>query len=354
MAERCINCGGELFPGAKFCRFCGRQSGQIPSEDLPTRIMPDAGTREARIQTSPIHGPRVTHAPAQFPPAAERGRSSLPWVITFIAIGVFAVMFLGLLFLARSFRREPAPRPQLAGVSAPGEAVLGEEGADASDRETVIKRTFKVDPDGTFSLKNMRGDITVEGWDAPDAQVTIIKRGGQAERRATRVMASNSGGNLAFRTAPGRPGVAVDFEVRVPRGLRQIEVESVQSDLRVADFSGAIMATIQNGSIELKDVSGSARTQMIKGETKVAFKSVSSGERSTLGSTNGDIEVSFEGQVDLDVNAETTFGRISADEEFGLDLRIRNVVGQHARGKVGAGGQLLEIRTVRGDIRLVR
>lgn len=355
MADKCINCGGDLFPGAKFCRFCGRQTGRLLSEDLPTRIMPDAGTRESRTHTSPIQTPAVTYAPDRFPAAPAQRRSPVAWVITLIAIAVFGAMFLGFLFVAKSLRREP-PRAPAHVLDASREVVLGEEGAEVPGRETVITRNFKIDPDGVLLVKNVRGDIRVEGWDDANVEVRIVKGGGgEADRRATRVIASVSGGNLAFHTATARgPGVEVVFEMKVPRGLHQLKIESAQSDLRVADFAGSIVATIADGSIELEDLSGSAQTEITNGETKVAFKSVTPGERLVFKSVNGNIEVAFEAPVDLDVDAETTLGRITADEELGLDLGNRNFVGQRARGKMGAGGQPLEIKTVHGNIRLVR
>lgn len=357
MPDRCKNCGAELFQGARFCRFCGRQTGQLLDEDLPTQIMPDATTRYSPHNTSPVYREPVTHAPVPFSPVPKRSRSGFAWIMTFIAIALFGAMFLGILFMARSFRRdsERPARPPTRAEFTSGEVVLGDDGAEVSSRETIINKTVKIDPAATFSLKNMKGDITIEAWDEPDAEIKVIKRGGrEQDRKAAQVLLRTPAGKLELRSAPSRGNVEVNYEVKVPRRLRRIEIESIESELRVTGFAGAISAKIQNGSIELDGVSGSVMTEITNGETRAVFADVTRGERLVFKSVNGDIEVSFKKPVDLDVRAETTVGQIRADDELGLDISIENFVGRRARGQLGAGGQPLEISAVRGDIRLGR
>ena len=65
-----------------------------------------------------------------------------------------------------------------------GAVPLDETGADVSGDQTVLIKTFPLAPGATFALTNLSGDITIEGWDAAQAEVTIVKRGGTAGERA--------------------------------------------------------------------------------------------------------------------------------------------------------------------------
>src|SRR5215471_5891088 len=39
MAHNCRNCGAEIFTGQRFCRSCGRPTGEFLQEDPPTQMM---------------------------------------------------------------------------------------------------------------------------------------------------------------------------------------------------------------------------------------------------------------------------------------------------------------------------
>jgi DUF4097 and DUF4098 domain-containing protein YvlB len=410
MATQCENCGKELFAGQRFCRYCGKPSGQFQEENIPTQMMtpetdPRASRRQAdtaphsRPRTEPVYAPPpssyyqppvgqppMPQAPPYTPP---RSRSTWGWIVALVAIGLFGAMFLGFLLVGRevSNRVRTGRTTAPAVVAEPGENPLGEEGASVSSRETTITRTFPLTDAARFSINNPNGEITVEGWDQPQAEVRVIKRGGsRATRRNTEIYYSSSDGNLKFRTGtiPSR-GVEVRYEVRLPRTLRLVTIESASGnvklsdlnsavsintasgdiqlsditgeitlnaasgDLALSDIKGKISANTASGAIEADNITGAVRAKAASGNIKVVFESVIPGEPLEFSTATGDVDIEFKSNIDADLDIETIRGDIAVDDKYEVNIE-KQIVGQRAQGRVGKGGQRLKINTVNGDI----
>src|SRR5262249_31169165 len=249
MALYCENCGSELIAGQKFCRSCGTPTGNLSEEQASTRMMPppptEAATRglpntapTSKPNPNPVYTPPAYYQPqappmypAQQMPQYAPTPSRSPWVGIISVIGVFVLaILLAIGFIvnrvqkaaekirdaATSIPQQP-PQPPL-----PGEQVLSEdngENVSISPQENTFKKTFPVTDTLAFSLANVNGDITVESWDKPQAEVKIIKRGGsQQDRKSNEVRYTNSKGTLTFRTAQnqGSRGVEVRYEIKLP------------------------------------------------------------------------------------------------------------------------------------------
>ena len=52
MAERCSNCGAELFAGQQFCRRCGAAVGRA-QEDAPTQLFPQGASSPGQTNSGP-------------------------------------------------------------------------------------------------------------------------------------------------------------------------------------------------------------------------------------------------------------------------------------------------------------
>src|SRR5947209_19998987 len=63
MAERCSNCGAELFAGQQFCRRCGAAVARA-QEDAPTQLFPQGASSPGPSNSGPINsGPVVGTSP---------------------------------------------------------------------------------------------------------------------------------------------------------------------------------------------------------------------------------------------------------------------------------------------------
>ncbi|HVF50998.1 MAG TPA: DUF4097 family beta strand repeat-containing protein [Pyrinomonadaceae bacterium] len=394
MAERCKNCGAELFAGQQFCRSCGTPTYERTSGEMPTQILTPSGQSSGAPPTAPIPGgatdsvsqtratsyypPHATAHVTQGPPPARRKKRG--WLLAFAIIAVMGATTLAALLYAVSVRREqmrgrvvkivhtgkpdvppvpPVPAIEPVVPETANEARLGmldEAGADVSDDETVITKTYPLGEGASVSLKNTSGRIRVEGWDEPRVELRIIKHGGsEAERRAVAIKLSHEEDALRLSTASSVSGrVEVRYELKLPHTLRQLEISSTNSDVKLADLSGGeIVVRLQRGNIELTGVGGAVVTSTIKGNTKVELGEAEQDGRasSSLTSVSGDIELRLPEGLDADIKAETINGDIEVDEALGLTVQ-KMLAGKHAAGRIGEGGKSIHLKAVSGDIRI--
>jgi hypothetical protein len=231
-------------------------------------------------------------------------------------------------------------------------APLDESGATVSGDQTALTKTYQIDEDATFSVHADAASVNVTGSDGDEAEVKITKRGGSAEERAAaRVMLAQTEGGLTFVNAGVPPGVEVSYEVRVPRGLRQVEISTNKGDVKVSDFGGSVVANVQKGKAEFSDVTGQVKSNVIKGDTRVVYGTAEREGPQEFFVVKGDIEATLADGADAEVRAETTSGDISADGSLGLALEKRPA-GRALSGRLGDGGQTIHFRVTSGDIKL--
>jgi putative adhesin len=396
MPVNCENCGTELFVGQRFCRACGRPTEQFTEEHAPTLRMPEAADARrgrpvdtappASPQTSPVYPPLGYY---QTPPApqpavpgySQPGRSHGPlgWIIALLIAGFIAVVILmGVVFGIRAGRNRANSSTtttgrQTATFTNAGESILGEENAVVDSGETRIAKTFTLGADARLSLDNVKGDIKIEGWDKPAAELEVVKSGGSAQdRRNVPVFLTNDANGFGLRSAVTAGRVSVDYVLRIPRTLKQITIKLVDGEITlhnikadlalssqngsidVSNIEGQITANTVNGSIDLKDITGSAAANTVNGDTKVSFDKVMPAKPLIFKSVSGDIELVFKSDVNLDLSAATAAGGdIEIDNSLGVEVQ-KKLIGQRAIGPIGTGGQPLKINTVSGNIRLTR
>jgi Toastrack DUF4097 len=372
MAEHCKICGLELFTAQRFCRSCGAPTEQLTEEQVPTRMMPPQpegwGARggastapTSRPETSPVYDPSVAyqptvppHYPSIIPPyVPPRNRSPVGWILAFIGMGLFVLVVVAVMFVARFGRRAI----ENGGVSAvqmarQGETALNDSSADTAatqGADTILTKTFALSDDAKVSLKNINGSITVTSWDQPTAAVSVIKRGGSSDR-SPQVFFANGGGNLVIRTAQGRGNQDVRFEVKLPRELGRLELSSVNGLIKVSDVSAEILVDGTNGVIELANVVGASKIRTKNGSIKAALLEAS--DRSMeFESTNGNIDLTVPPGFEAYLDASTIHGSINIDQTFGVQVE-KGIVGQKAKGEIGRGGERLKIGTINGNVKL--
>lgn len=234
-----------------------------------------------------------------------------------------------------------------AGVPLP----VDESGATVTGTETVLTQTYELDADSAFAVHAANGNVTVTGADGDQAIVKIIKRGGSPEqRRAAPVLASKSDEGLTLLTAPGQGGpVSVSYEVSLPRNLSRLEIKAERGDIRVEGFDGAAVLNLTNGNITVAS-GGEVKSRLVNGRTSVAYGGQHEGAQE-FSVVNGDVEVSFRGEQEVDLKATSARGRIEADPAFAAKVEKRGE-GQRLETQLGEGGGPLTIKVVNGDIRL--
>ena len=339
-----------------------------------------------RPDTSPVYVPppyyqSQTYQPPQMqqtmpPYAPARSRSPWGWIIALVSIGFFAAIVLAIFIITsnepRERRRGAPPPPQAAAASS-----------------KAIADSFPLSANATVALRNVSGNVTVEGWDEPRADVKITMRGGTAaEREALKVIIDKKPDNLSIQLPQGRNNnISVDYEVKLPRKLAKLEVSGASSTIEIREIQAALTASTQSGSIDLTDVtgdvtvntasgaielndvagrivantasgsidlnsvSGSVKSNTASGAIEAVFDKVDERDGLEFNSASGSIELQFDDELNANLDAETTSGGIVIDDSFAVTVE-KKMVGQRAGGQIGQGGPPLKIRTVSGDIRV--
>ncbi|HEX3559963.1 MAG TPA: DUF4097 family beta strand repeat-containing protein [Pyrinomonadaceae bacterium] len=364
--------------------FGGGASTDAVGSRQPTAYQPTTSnqSRPTDFQpTSPLVGQPFGSQPLAVGPPARRKGHRGAWLVALLAVFVLGVCVVGgggyAWWRARhaAIARKvivtdvhvpdippPLPPPDFgeklgaqireamkgAGAGVP----LDESGATITGTDTVLTKTFEIGDDATFSVHGVQGNVTVTGTDGDQAEVKVTKHGGSPQERAgTHVLLSQTDKGLSLVSAAPPPDVNISYEVKLPRDLHQIEISSDRGDVKVEGFDGSVVVNVRQGDLEFRDVSGSVRSKLVNGSTRVFFDKAEreAGQEFTV--VNGGIEATIADGTDADLKAETVNGDISVDERYGLKVEKRPA-GRQVSGQLGDGGQSLSLKVVNGDIKL--
>ncbi len=228
-------------------------------------------------------------------------------------------------------------------------------------------------------LATFDGSIEIRAWERPEVEVIVEKRG--ADKSAVsglQVEASQTGDRISVEvTRPRREGLhfgpspsarlivslpaasnvtarSCDGSIEVERLAGRIELRSGDGSIRARELSGDVTAHTGDGSITLDgrfsalratSGDGSVRIHAAAGTTPSADWDISTGD----GSVTLEIPDGFNGELD----AHTGDGGVHVE-----DIDVSNVTGESrrnsVRGRIGAGGHGLRVRTGDGSITIRR
>lgn len=311
--------------------------------------------------TSPVYAPSGYQPsvppmyPQTIPPyTPPQKRTPIGWILAFIGMGLFVAVVVAVMLIARAGRRAFAPPvPPTPPAPQAGETAL-ESVADqvtVTGSDTILIKTFPLVPGSKFSIRNISGSVTVEAWDQPKAEVKVVKRGAD---RGAQVFFVNSANNLSLRTGVPNNNNNQDirYEVKIPRDMARVELKSVNGSVKLSDVTAQIFVESANGTIELNDVVGVSKVQTANGKIVATLGGASDGPMEFV-TANGRIDVTVKSDFDADLDASTVRGNVSIDDEFGISVQ-KEMVGQHARGQIGSGGQPLKLTAINGSVKLSR
>jgi len=214
----------------------------------------------------------------------------------------------------------------------------------------------------TLHVRGINGSVHAETASGEEASVTATKHGRESEFDDVRIVVVKNGDGVTICTVydddrddcdsghhdHGRRGrhVSVDFEVRVPAGVR-FEGSTVNGKVRIADLESDVSASSVNGDVEVS-TSGTAEAHTVNGSLRVSMGKAPQNDME-LHTVNGSIEVDVPDGTNADVEAEWVNGSLESD----LPLRVQGRISPHrAEGKLGSGGPLLKMSTVNGSIHI--
>ena len=211
--------------------------------------------------------------------------------------------------------------------------------------------------DGFVSIKVVRGEVDIHGWDRAEIKVTgtLDERTEefifdvQNEEAIIRVEIEDDSSWFRWSDAKGSDldiflpetsrldmsGGSVDVSVQGLVG--ELDLSLVSGDLEVKDVQGEVQLQTVSGDMDIQQVAGDIEIQSVSGDVKSRMIE-GSGEYSSV---SGDIEIWHAGR-DLDVET------VTGDIEILADV-IDELNGQSISGDVEIAGRLLATGQIRLD-----
>lgn len=246
--------------------------------------------------------------------------------------------------------------------------------AASTDGEKPQRLTIPLTDPGrpvTLSASLFSGGMVLEGYDGN--QIVIEVRRGEEQRSpersgGMRVIPNRSLG-LTVEEENNQVSISSDFTskidqilVKVPKKT-SVSASTVQGgDLVVRGVEGEMELSNNNGSITATDIGGSVVAQSMNGDVKVTFTSIPSGKAMSFITFNGDVDVTFPGDLKADLRVSAGQGEIYTDFEFDLipteeelksersGKKYRVQLNQDVRARIRGGGPEMHFKTWNGDI----
>lgn len=259
-----------------------------------------------------------------------------------------------------------------------GSGCLAISGADLNNYVERETKTFQVSTIPEVTVTTFDGAIEIRPWDRSDVQVVVEKRG-RDERHvaAIEVSATQSGSRVEvtvrhpkvhgfhFQTpsanlivsVPARADVSArsgDGSIDVERITGHIQLRSGDGSIRARSIGGDLDVHTGDGSVAVSGALTRVRAQSGDGSVKV-HANAGSAPSSDWDIVTGDGSVTLEvaDGFNAEVDARTGDGGIRMH-----DLTLSNVTGTIERralkGRLGAGGPTVRVRTGDGSITLAK
>lgn len=351
--------------------------------------------------TPPTPPPAMYTAPPPYYRLPTKSGAPWGWILALGGIFLVGVIFFMALFIGRASRRPPRggippipspptapPVPGRPPTTTPG--TLSEEGAVVTGDETTFTQKFSLSNTAKFSLKNLSGDITIEGTDSTSAEIKVIKNGGDADDRAqVKIRYSTAAGNLSLETEMnGADDIDVSYQIKLPRSLGGVRIEGLSSDVElknidanieiqsqsgkvdlakvqgavnvktqsgdidIAQADSSVRVNSQSGAIELAGVKGKIEATSLSSSIKATFENTPSIDDMNFKTVSGDVDLSFKSELNAELDAKTVSGSMDVKS---LGVQVAKSPGHsEAIGTVGTGGQTLKIETVSGRIKVTK
>jgi DUF4097 and DUF4098 domain-containing protein YvlB len=247
--------------------------------------------------------------------------------------------------------------------------------APGAEHQEEFQKVLPLSSQGTFSLKNVNGEVSVSTWKEEKVEIKALKKTNKAAENLEKVKievaaAADSVSVDTVYPKLGNTGVSVDYVIKVPEGVNLSGVSSVNGSVDISGPFGRVSAETTNGQVRLENASGDLKLETTNGDVKAI--NVRGGI--AAGTTNGSITLELM-KLEGEVTAKTTNGgitlRLSAAEDINAVLDAETVNGSisfdvpvtlqsmnksrhHLRGQIGSGGPKISLETVNGSIRLTR
>jgi hypothetical protein len=220
-------------------------------------------------------------------------------------------------------------------------------------------------------VRNLNGDLRVRSSSSDKVEVTATKSWRRGDPKDVRIETrKSSDGSIlicAFWTEDATCSetdykshsrndgwrrrdndVAVDFEIRVPKGVR-VGVFGVNGGVSVEGASSEVRAGTVNGSVDAVSMGGPVQASTVNGSVHATMGRFDGDQDLNYSTVNGTVIAEFTGDVDADIDLSTVNGRFQTDWPVTISGRIDP---RRLKATLGKGGRRIRMSTVNGNVEL--
>lgn len=230
---------------------------------------------------------------------------------------------------------------------------------------------------GFLEADLINGSITVTGYDGKEAVIEARTRSkkisrGHSERTPDGMIRLNiTSTGLTVEEEHNKMSVGaashfrtIDLDIKVPVKT-SLNIRTINNgDIFIDNIEGEIEVNNVNGEIKVLNVSGNVLSNTTNGDVTVSFKEITPAKPMSFVSFNGDVDVTFPGQIKADVKIKTEHGDIFSDFDIKLEERAKMIKEDSRKeggkfklhiesamyGKINGGGPEYHFSTFNGTI----
>src|SRR5215831_12062990 len=216
-------------------------------------------------------------------------------------------------------------------------------------------QTYPLQPCVTFELQNVNGPVEVQGWDRNEVEIHAVKTAKQQEADLERVsieVDARPDAIAVMTRYPQNEGVevAVEYTIHVPHRVHVEHIGTVNGILRVSGLDNVEDLHTVNGDIEVFEAGGNVHAHTTNGNVRLELAHAPDKAGATAETTNGSLVVAVRSDLQAEIEAKCLNGNFYSELPITMESTQRP---REMRGKLGAGGVPIRLRTVNGGIRLI-
>lgn len=231
---------------------------------------------------------------------------------------------------------------------------------------------YEADEGTVLNVLTINGQIEIYAYDGDTVSLNGVKKStfGQDELDNVEINVVESKDEIrieAVYTGVRKTVPSVDMNIKVPEGVLVEDVTTSNGAVQIYDVSGNVSASSSNGNVIVENVDGYVEASSSNGDVEVKnCKSI--GDLSTsngrifaeifdfeedidIKTSNGRITVYINPSLNADIEMETSNGDIDIS---GLTLNLSQTSDKYMKGKLGIGGNEIDIETSNGNIFLYK
>ncbi len=232
----------------------------------------------------------------------------------------------------------------------------------AVDETERFEQTYPLNADGTVSVSNVNGSITIETWDRNEVKLAYVKTADTKENlddvqiridaRQDEFTVETEYEAIKNRASKNYKKLEVEYRLTVPRTAVLNDIETVNGSVSIANAANMTKASAVNGEVHGTNLRGTANLSTVNGTVVANFDQLQTGGKISLNTVNGTVDLMIPSDANATIKADTVNGSISND--FGLPVRKGEYVGRDLHGKIGSGDVQIRLNSVNGALSIKR